>query len=249
MQTLSTFLKDKFNYTTGPWENYDSERISKKFLARIDWNINDNHKLTARYVYHDSNSDELTSNSNSLGFGNRRTSALAMSFKNSGYVIQDNTRSAVLELNSKLNNSWYNNFIAGYDKQIEDRALQGGGLFPTIDIKNGPTTYISAGLDPFTQGNKLSYSTLHFTNNLTKTIGKHSLLFGGNFEYFKSSNLFFSGSNGVYIFNSLSDFYAAANQSASTGGLPSTTAFPARFQFRYSALPGAAEPLQIFKSN
>ena len=249
MQTLSTFLKDKFNYTTGPWENYDSERISKKFLARIDWNINDNHKLTARYVYHDSNSDELTSNSNSLGFGNRRTSALAMSFKNSGYVILDNTRSVVLELNSKLNNSWYNNFIAGYDKQIEDRALQGGGLFPTIDIKNGANTYISAGLDPFTQGNKLSYSTLHFTNNLTKTIGKHSLLFGGNFEYFKSSNLFFSGSNGVYIFNSLSDFYAAANESVANGGLPSTTAFPARFQFRYSALPGAIEPLQIFKSN
>ena len=249
MQTLSTFLQDKFNYTTGPWENYDAQKISKKFLARIDWNINDNHKLTARYVYHDSNSDELTSNSNSLGFGNRRTSALAMSFKNSGYVILDNTRSVVLELNSKLNNSWYNNFIAGYDKQIEDRALQGGGLFPTIDIKNGANTYISAGLDPFTQGNKLSYSTLHFTNNLTKTIGKHSLLFGGNFEYFKSSNLFFSGSNGVYIFNSLSDFYAAANESVANGGLPSTTAFPARFQFRYSALPGAIEPLQIFKSN
>lgn len=249
METLSNFLQDKFNYTTGPWENYDAERISKKFLARVDWNINSNHQLTARYVFHNSNSDELTSNSFSLGNGNRRTSPLAMSFKNSGYVIQDNTRSAVLELNSKLSNSWYNNFIAGYDKQIEDRALQGGGLFPTIDILNGSNTYISAGLDPFTQGNKLSYSTLHFTNNLTKTIGKHSLLFGANFEYFKSSNLFFSGSNGVYIFNSLTDFYAAANQSANTGGIPSTTALPARFQFRYSALPGAQEPLQIFKSN
>jgi len=249
METLSNFLQDKFNYTTGPWENYDAERISKKFLARVDWNINSNHQLTARYVFHNSNSDELTSNSFSLGNGNRRTSPLAMSFKNSGYVIQDNTRSAVLELNSKLSNSWYNNFIAGYDKQIEDRALQGGGLFPTIDILNGSNTYISAGLDPFTQGNKLSYSTLHFTNNLTKTIGKHSLLFGANFEYFKSSNLFFSGSNGVYIFNSLTDFYAAATQSANTGGIPSTTALPARFQFRYSALPGAQEPLQIFKSN
>ena len=249
METLSNFLQDKFNYTTGPWENYDAERISKKFLARVDWNINSNHQLTARYVFHNSNSDELTSNSNSLGFGNRRTSPLAMSFKNSGYVILDNTRSAVLELNSKLSNSWYNNFIAGYDKQIEDRALQGGGLFPTIDILNGSNTFISAGLDPFTQGNKLTYSTLHFTNNLTKTIGKHSLLFGSNFEHFKSSNLFFSGSNGVYVFNSLTDFYAAANQSANTGGAPSTTALPARFQFRYSALPGAQEPLQVFKSN
>lgn len=249
MQTLSNFLQEKFNYTTGPWENFDSERISKKFLVRLDWNINANNQLTARYVYHDSSSDELTSNSNSLGFGNRRTSPLAMSFMNSGYTIQDNTRSIVLELNSKLSNSWSNNFIAGFDKQIEDRGLQGGGLFPTIDILDGATTAISAGLDPFTQGNKLSYSTLHFTNNLTKTVGKHSLLFGANFEYFKSSNLFFSGSNGVYTFNSLNDFYAAANESANNQNRPSTVALPARLQFRYSALPNAAEPLQVFKSN
>lgn len=251
MQTLSNFMQDKFGYTTGPWENYDSSKESKKFLTRIDWNINDNHKLTARYVFHNSSSDQLTSNSNSLGFGNRTNSGLAMSFQNSGYTILDNTRSIVLELNSKLSNSWYNNFIGGYDKQIEDRGLIGGGLFPTIDIKQGAATYISVGLDPFTQGNKLSYSTLHFTDNLTKTIGKHSLVFGANFEYFKSSNLFFSGSNGVYIFNSLDDFYAAANESLANGGAPSTATAtsPARFQYRYSALPGGAEPLQILKSN
>lgn len=251
MQTLSNFMKDKFGYDTGAWENYDSSKESKKFLTRIDWNINDNHKLTARYVFHNSSSDQLTSNSNSLGFGNRTNSALAMSFKNSGYTILDNTRSIVLELNSKLSNSWYNNFIGGYDKQIEDRGLIGGGLFPTIDIKQGTATYISVGLDPFTQGNKLSYSTLHFTDNLTKTIGKHSLVLGANFEYFKSSNLFFSGSNGVYVFNSLNDFYAAANESLANGGAPSTTisTMPNKVQFKYSALPGGAEPMQILKSN
>jgi hypothetical protein len=54
-----------------------------------------------------------------------------MSFKNSGYTILDNTRSIVLELNSKLPNSWFN-FIAGYDKQIEDRGLQ--GVFSQLSI-------------------------------------------------------------------------------------------------------------------
>jgi hypothetical protein len=42
-------------------------------------------------------------------------------------------------------------------------------------------------------------------------------LFGANYEHFKSSNLFFSGSNGVFIFNSLDEFYRAANAVALNG--------------------------------
>jgi hypothetical protein len=71
---------------------------------------------------------------------------------------------------------------------------------------------------------------------------------GFNFQNYQSNNLFFPASNGVYIFNSLSDFYTAANQSLANGGAPSTFA-PARFQFRYSALPGAVEPMQTLKTN
>jgi hypothetical protein len=72
-------------------------------------------------------------------------------------------------------------------------------------------------------------------------------LFGANYEHFKSSNLFFSGSNGVFIFNSLDEFYRAANAVA-LNGAPSVNN-PVRTQFRYSALPGAVEPLQILKSD
>jgi hypothetical protein len=262
METLSKFMQDKFNYTTGPWENYDSKKDSRKFLGKIDWNINDNHKFSIRYVHSDSSSDQGISTSPSLGNGNRAGNATSMSYKNSGYVIEDNTRSIVVQLDSKLSESWSNNFIAGYDKQLEDRSLQGGGLFPTIDIKNGQaiplpgtgyttgtTNFISVGLDPFTQGNKLNYSTLHFTDNVTKYLGKHTLLFGANYERFKSENLFFSGSNGVYVFNSLQEFYNAANESIALGGAPSVNNLPVKTQFRYSALPGGADPLQIVESN
>ncbi len=248
MEAVSDLLLNKFNYETGPWEGFNAAKDSKKFLARLDWNVNDNNKLSLRYVHHDSNSDELTSNSNSAGFGNRRTNQFSLAYKNSGYIIKDNTRSIVLELDTKFSETLSNSFSAGYDYQNEDRALQGGGIFPTIDIKNGTNPFIAAGLDPFTPGNKLDYSTLHFTNNLTKKVGSHTYVFGANFERFISNNSFFPASNGVYIFDSLADFTSAANGVSSPTAV-STGALPSRFQFRYSALPGAAEPLQVLKSN
>ena len=244
---LSSFMRDRFGYETGPFEGYSNENSSKKFLVRLDWNINDKNKLTARYVNHNSEAQIGISNSQSAGFGNRTQNINAMSFQNSGYTIQDNTRSAVLELNSKLSNTLHNNLIVSYDKQIENRGYL-SQMFPTIDIKEGSTTLTSVGFDPFTPGNKLDYSTINITNNLTKYLNKHTLVGGFNFQRYESNNLFFPASNGVYIFNSLADFYTAANQSLSNGGAPSSCA-PARFQFRYSALPGAIEPMQTLKSD
>lgn len=247
MQTLSNFMKDKFGYETGPWEGYSNLNASKKFLVRTDWNINDKNKLTFRYVYHDSNAEINISNSQSAGSGNRTTQYNAMSFKNSGYVIMDNTRSAVLELNSNLSNTLHNNLIVSYDKQIEDRAYL-SSMFPTIDIREGSATYTSVGFDPFTPSNKLDYWTFNVTNNLTKYFEKHTLVGGFNYQKYQSNNLFYPASNGVYIFNSLADFYTAANQSLANGGQPSTFA-PARFQLRYSALPNGIEPMQVLKTD
>jgi len=247
MQTLSTFMKDKFGYETGPWEGYSNTNDSYKGLLRLDWNINNKHKLTARYVHHNSSAEINISNSQSAGAGNRTTQFNAMSFKNSGYIIQDNTRSGVIELNSMFSNTLSNNFIIGYDKQIEDRGYL-SPLFPTIDIREGSATYTSVGFDPFTPGNKLNYGTFHVTNNITKYFNKHTLTAGVNFEMYRSANLFYPASNGVYVFNSLNDFYTAANQSLANNGAPSAFA-PARFQLRYSALPGGEEPLQILKAS
>ena len=247
MTNLSNFMKDKFDYNTGAFEGYSNTNASKKFLVRVDWNINDKHKLTARYVQHDSEAEINISNSNSAGAGNRTQSALSMAFANSGYIIMDNTRSYVVELNSKLSNTLHNSLIVGYDKQIEDRAYR-SSLFPTIDILNGTTTYASVGFDPFTPGNKLDYNTFHITNNLTKYAGKHTLTGGVNYEKYQSNNLFFPASNGVYIFSSLQSFYAAANESLANGGKPSVTNLPTRFQYRYSALPGAVDPMQVLKT-
>ena len=240
---LSNFLRDKYRYETGAYQGYDNATTSDKFLARLDYNLNDNHKLTVRYTFHNSESDQLISNSASLGNGTRRTNTNSMSYENAGYIILDNTRSIVAEWNGTFSEKIHNNFIIGYDKQNEDRKYK-GAFFPTVDILDGNNTYISFGFDPFTPKNQLNYGTFHATNNLSFYMNKHTVTVGANYEFYKSNNLFFPGSNGVYIFNSLEDFYAAANSDADTSPVAIK-----RFQYRYSALDGAADPLQILKVN
>ncbi len=239
LDSVSKVLFDRFGYVTGPYEAYNNLTNSRKFLARLDFNLSDRSKLMIRYTHHDSDADINISNSSSLGAGSRTTNINSMSYQNSGYIITDNTRSIVAEWNAMIGDRMSNLLSVGYDYQNEDRRYK-ADVFPTIDILKDNLTYISAGFDPFTPKNQLNYGTFHITNNLSIYAGQHTFTVGVNYERFKSNNLFFPGSHGVYIFNSLEDFFGAVRGDS----VPIR-----RFQYRYSALPGGADPLQILIAN
>ncbi|WP_309669843.1 carboxypeptidase regulatory-like domain-containing protein [Gemmatimonas sp.] len=247
--TLSAFLKDKFNYETGPAQGFNLAVPSTRIIAKIDWNVNDRNKFSFRYSDLESKSDQPISNSNALGtLGARRDNLNSMSFQNSGYAIKENARSYIGELNSQIGSNMSNQIIAGYTTNDESRESK-GTLFPLVDINNNGTNYLSFGFEPFTPNNVLKYNTWQFQDNFSIYTDKHDLTFGVTAQRYKSDNGFSPGLQSAYVYNSLADFYTDANGFLAN---PTRTTAPVtlgRFQVRYNNIPGIDAPIQPLRVN
>ena len=235
LDRLSATLSSRFGYDTGGYQDYDFATPARRYLIKGDYNLSQNHKVNFRYTQLDSDTDVLMSNSSSLGFGSRRTSTQALNFASSNYKIVEDIKSGIGEWNGVFGTSMANSLIVGFTYQDESRE-SAGDLFPMVDILDGNnTTYTSFGSEPFTPNNELRYKTFQLQNNFTKFSSKHTWTFGGSVERYESENVFFPGSQSVYVYNSLQDFYNDID------GIPTTLR---RFQVRWSNIPGQEKPIQ-----
>src|SRR5204863_4852008 len=125
LDQLQAFLKTKLNFDPGVYTPYDFKVPAKRFIGRGDFNVSNASKVTFRYVYLDSSTDVLESNSASLGNGNRRSSQFALNFSGSNYSILENIRSGVGQWNSVIGRSKANELIAGYTTHNESRGQIG----------------------------------------------------------------------------------------------------------------------------
>jgi hypothetical protein len=237
LDSLSAFLAQRFNYETGPYQDYSHLTPGRRLLGKFDFNINSRNKLVVRYNQLDSDTDVPVSNSSSLGFGNRRGNpTLGLNFQASNYQILENRKSFVSELNTVIGSTMSNSLIVGYNESDESRSTRVGTFFPFVDILQQGTVYTSFGYEPFTPNNELRYNEFQLQNNFNKFAERHSYTAGFSFERYNSENVFFPGAQSVYVYNSLQDFYDDVNRVR-----PVTLN---RFQVRYNNIPGQEKPIQ-----
>jgi hypothetical protein len=253
LDSLSSYLRNRFGYETGPYGGYDDETPATRFLAKLDYNLSERSKVTLRYNHLDSRTDVLISNSSSLGFGNRRTNLDALNFQNSNYIIKENIRSVVAEWNAMVGERASNNLLIGYSYHDESRDSR-GDFFPMVDILEGGRTYTTFGFEPFTPNNELRYGSFQLQENFSIYGRSHTWTFGLSAERYHSDNVFFPGSQSIYVYNSLADFYTDANDFLAKCGTnrdawkncsrASSPVTLRRFQVRWMNIPGMEKPLQ-----
>ncbi|MEX2154325.1 MAG: carboxypeptidase regulatory-like domain-containing protein [Gemmatimonadaceae bacterium] len=257
LNTLSDYLRTNFGYETGPYQDYDHATPAARYLAKLDYNLNETNKLSVRYNQLDSFTDILLSNSFSLGSGNRRTSTDALNFQNSNYKMGEYIDSWAAEWNSIIGSRMANNLIIGYSAHDESRVYKtpcssfsgggsGPGCFPLVDVLFAPggTTYTSFGFEPFTPNNELRYGSTQIQNNFSIYGRNHELTFGVSGEKYRSENVFFQGAQSVYVYNSLADFYTDADDYLAN---PTRTVSPVtlnKFEVGWANVPGQEKPLQ-----
>ncbi|HPX79277.1 MAG TPA: TonB-dependent receptor [Bacteroidales bacterium] len=223
MKKVSDFLKNKYDYDTGSYTDYPANESNMKILARLDWNISQNHNLAIRYNYTLNRGWNNTNASSSNCIQRATESRLgqySMAFANSMYSMDNRVNSVSVDLNSRIGDNLSNQLLVTYS-QLDDIRGSSSSKFPFIDILDGYTVengkivqaimpYMSAGYELFTWNNGVHNTVINAKDDITWYKGNHKITGGISFEYQMADNSYMRNGTGYYRYHSLDDFLNGA---------------------------------------
>ena len=196
-QTIAERYKAVTGYDGGGWSEHNVLALTGSAVARLDWNINSDNRLSLRYnmLYADADAS-----SNSLQ---------SFKFVGSEYTNINRTHSVVAELNSTK--GWGSNSLrVGFTHLNDGRTSPDmPANLPAVIIKglgengNGSATI---GTDRYAGNQMLTQDIFIFGDDLTLNLGKHSITIGTSNEIYRANNLYLANARGTYTYNSLDAF-------------------------------------------
>ncbi len=195
-KAIADTLFARYQYKSGSYGDVFVETRSDKFFGRLDWNINEKHKIQLRNNYVSAFGDYLERGAN------------ALNYESQGYRHISKTNSTVLELKSNFSNKLSNNLIIGYTV-VNDRRDIRGELFPHIEITYNTANTIFAGAYREAAIYGLTLKTTEITDNLVFYRNKHTITLGTHNEIYSIDYRFLTAWNGRWAYSSPASFFAS----------------------------------------
>ena len=199
-KSIAARYEELTGYDGGGYHNHDVTALTGSAVARLDWNINDDHHMSLRYnmLHADAHDSANTLQS--------------FYFTGAEYTNINRTHSVVAELNSSLNTDlWMNNTVRiGYTRLKDGRttpeSLPAVIIYGLGDKGNGSATI---GTNPYSGSNMLIQDVFIFGDDLTFTLGgEHDITIGTSNEIYRADNLYMANARGTYTYNNMEDFLA-----------------------------------------
>ena len=217
LESMSAYLRSKYGIETGSWQAYNIKSPAYRLLARIDWNINQNHKFNIRFTHSNRKESKPSSISRSLSGVNVQKdlyggsaaeygsfSNYSMSSLSSRYILEYRFTSLAAELNSRFG-LWNNTLRFTYSFQDQPRSNEYGVSTPVIEVimDNGSgkifPSWAMTG-DIYTYGNLTQTKNTVITDEVSATLGNHQFLAGLQYEHDSAANGYAHAGAGYYAF-------------------------------------------------
>ncbi len=171
--------------------------IDEKYLARLDWNINDRHRAALTYNYNKGlNLTESDTGSSNFEYGKHLYDRGAELKAYSAQVFSDWTDDFSTSLRISYND-------------VDATALcRDGAVIGEVRITVDPGRSAFFGCDDSRHFNDLDYTVLTVKAGATYQFGDHTLGFGAERQTYDIFNAFTQHTQGEFVFSSIADFQA-----------------------------------------
>ncbi|MEW5917311.1 MAG: TonB-dependent receptor, partial [Gemmatimonadota bacterium] len=217
IEAVRQALANRFDVGSGARVTNDNPLTN--LFGRLDYQINENHRLVLRQLINSAESDAFSRNASTF---NTAAGVQSSGFRlsSNAFTTKNNNNSTVVQLYSYFSGGKSNEFILGYNTVKDERIVP--VRVPEISVGVTPpggssaNASITVGTEQFSPGNLLDQKILELQNNFTMPWQAHTFTFGARYEFTDIYNNFAQQSFGAYKF---------ANIAALRAGTPLNYAF------------------------
>ena len=215
IETFRTATQQRYGYDTGSYVQLAPPVQDEKYLAKIDWNITDSHRLAL--TFQETKGTSFNGSTSTVFPNGDSLTQPRVGLESTQYLKDER----LTTYNAQLNSQWTENFSTELRvayKETETTQLGPNGFEVgqvTVNVADLPgvqagagTPQIQFGADNFRHDNYLYSENLNVELIGRYSWGAHDIMVGARTEKRDFTNVFVAQSQGTWGFNSYADFLA-----------------------------------------